>query len=142
AANAIPQVITGAPGVGKSAVLARLATIADPEFRCQTPLADVDPDTIPAEGCIDIAIHAKGKTTTEIVRAISTMAGVATDDPDNLVRDLAGRPQPLTIVIDALDEAKDPDSIADRVLKPITPLPTVRLLIGTREGILPISGTH
>ena len=116
--------------------------MADPEFRRQAPLADIDPETIPPESCIDIAIHAKGKTTADIVRAISATAGIATDDPENLVRDLARLPEPLTIVIDALDEAKEPEKIADKILKPITPLATVRLLVGTRKELVPRLGTH
>ncbi len=141
-ADALPQVITGAPGVGKSAVLARLVTMADPEYRRQMPLEGVDPETIPPEGCIDFAIHAKGKTPGEIVRAISRATGAVTDDVDKLVRALAGRLEPATVVVDALDEAKEPESIAKEVLRPMTPLPTVRLLIGTRKGPLSSLGKH
>jgi Caspase domain len=69
-ADAMPQVITGDPGVGKSAVLARLVTMADPEYEPRAPLEDVDPDTIPPENSITVAVHAKGKTPGEIVRAM------------------------------------------------------------------------
>jgi WD40 repeat protein len=142
AADAVPQVITGGPGVGKSALLARLVTVADPEYRRQAPLGGVDPDTIPPESCIDVAIHAKGKTLGEIVRAISRAIGADTEDADELVRDLAGRLEPVTIVIDALDEAKEPETIADKVLRPMTTLPTIQLLIGTRNGPVARLGPH
>ena len=142
ATNALPQVITGAPGVGKSAVLARLVTLADPAFRRQAPLKGIDPETIPPENCIDVAIHAKGKTLREIVSAISRTTGAVTEDADGLVSDFARRFEPVTIVIDALDEAKEPETIADKVLRPMTPLPTIRLLIGTRPELISSLGTH
>jgi hypothetical protein len=131
--DAVPQVITGDPGVGKSAVLARLVTTADPAYRRQALLEDVDRETLPPEGCIDIAIHAKGKTLGEIVGAIGRAANVATEDADELVSALAGRTEPITIVIDALDEAIEPEIIAEKVLRPIASLPTTRLLIGARK---------
>lgn len=141
-ADAMPQVITGGPGVGKSAVLARLVTMADPGYRAQAPLQDVDPDTIPPKGCIDVAIHAKGKTRAELVRAISQATGGHTEDTEELVHDLGKRHDPFTIVIDALDEAREPELIADKVLRALSPLTTVRLLIGTRKEVISSLGSH
>ena len=136
------QVITGDAGVGKSAVLARLVTMADPDYRRRAPLKDIDPDTIPPERCINVAIHAKGKTPAEIALAISRVTGDVTEDVDDLVRNLARLTEPATIVIDAVDEAKEPETIAERILRPLTPLTSIRLLIGTREGLISRLGTH
>ena len=116
--------------------------MADPEYRHYAPLEDVAPDTIPPESCINVAIHAKGKAQAEIVRAISNVTGVVTEDADNLVRDLCALSKPATIVVDALDEAIEGETIAAKVLRPMTALPTIRLLIGTREGLISSLGSH
>ena len=58
-------VVTGSPGIGKSAVLSEIVTLSDPEYR-----KALGPDwwkrAFP-EGTIDLAIHAKGKTADEVL---------------------------------------------------------------------------
>ena len=66
------RVITGSPGSGKSAILSRLVTLSDPEFRKGLPESERRwLDVIP-EGVVDIAIHSKGKTLYEIVDQFAT----------------------------------------------------------------------
>ena len=54
------RVVTGGPGSGKSAVLARLVTLSDPRYRARlpTPLPADDPVADLPIGAIDVAIHA------------------------------------------------------------------------------------
>lgn len=140
--EAVPQVITGDPGVGKSAVLARLVTLADVGHRDEARLDNVPPGTLPPEGSIDVAIHGRGKTVADVVQIIGRALDYTSDDPSALAAQLNEEETPLTIVIDALDEAREPNAIARTVLRPLTTLPCVRLLIGTRTGPIRALGSH
>jgi hypothetical protein len=56
------RVVTGDPGSGKSAVLARLVTLADPAVRQRVPqsvLTAAPPGTLPPIGSVEVAIHAR-----------------------------------------------------------------------------------
>jgi WD40 repeat protein len=137
-AGAKPLVITGAPGAGKSAVLSRLVMLADPEYRARVPLpAGVDEETIPPGGAIDVAVHVKGKTVGEVLQFIGgKVAGDGAKTVDELLSALKGRAQPATVVVDALDEAKEPEALIEQVLLPAAALDNVRLLVGTRGHML------
>jgi WD40 repeat protein len=148
AADGRARVITGGPGTGKSAVLGRIVTLADPTSRQQLQdagaLTNVEATTVPPVGIVDIAVNAHGKTLREMVNLVASSVGDASltaqlnqirDDgevADRLAAALAGHPQRLTIVVDALDEAAQPRVIARRLLSPLSGLQSVRLLIGSR----------
>jgi hypothetical protein len=132
------RVVTGGPGSGKSAVLARLVTMSDPEYRARMlellaaddPVADLPVDAI------DIAVHARAASAEEIVRAAAATAGASRADLDGLIDRLLERPGAFTIVVDALDEADDPPALALvlRRLASETADVGFRLLVGTRAG--------
>jgi len=144
ASATVTQVVTGGPGVGKSAVLARLVTLADAGYRARAPLAETDPETIPPEGSINVALHARGKTLGELVLLLAHAAGTGTGDLHALIDVLARREEPFTVVLDALDEAKEPDAIAARLLRPLGSMAAIRLLVGTRDerNIIPNLGSR
>jgi WD40 repeat protein len=104
-------VVTGSPGVGKSAVLGRVVTTADAGIRAALPPGD-DAEKAPI-GSIGSAVHAKGKTALEVAVEIAKAASVALP---SVVEDLApalqgrleDRPARFNVVIDALDEASTP----------------------------------
>jgi WD40 repeat protein len=104
--------VTGSPGVGKSAVLGRIVTTADPGLRVELPAAD--PAVRATPGSVACAVHAKGKTAlevaTEIARAASAALPDRLDDLVPAVREaLADRDGVrFNLVIDALDEASSP----------------------------------
>jgi len=141
-------VVTGAAGSGKSAVLGRLVTLSDPTFRAKHRhlVATIPSDLQPPEGSIDVAVLATGKLPHEvlgqILEALDIPASTGHTGPtlDDLRRRLtawlATRAGALTVVLDALDEAKNPVSILDDVLIPIvaTAAPgAVRLVVGVRS---------
>jgi WD40 repeat protein len=138
------RVVTGQPGSGKSAVLARLVLLSDPETRRRTPLEGIPKETIPPAHAVDVAIHARGKSLHQVADALAEGAAVprerwAADGTQSveekaalLVDALRARPGRLAVVVDALDEAAEPARVAGYLLRPLTALPSVRLLVGTR----------
>jgi hypothetical protein len=131
------RVVTGRPGSGKSAVLARLVTLSDPLYVDRVPDLDSAEETRPPAGSIDVAVWARGKTIDDVVAAVAQATELDVDAPDALVNALLERAQPCTIVVDALDEAVEPAGIAGKLLRPLAADAAgtgVRVLVGTRPG--------
>ncbi len=136
-------VVTGSPGAGKSAVLGRVVTTADPGIAAALPPRD---DAVRAPlGSVSCAVHAKGKTALEVAREIARAASAPVPDQ---VGDLApalravleDRPAGgFAVVIDALDEATTPDQARGIVTRIVLPLAEtcahlgVRVVVGTRR---------
>lgn len=104
-------VVTGSPGVGKSAVLGRVVTTADAAIRELLPPDDNAVRATP--GSVDCAVHVKGKTALEVAKEIARAASVLVPgEPDELIptlhERLALRPARFNVVVDALDEAASP----------------------------------
>jgi hypothetical protein len=108
------RIMTGLPGAGKSAVMGRLATLSDPEYRKAATEAGVMPSadeaTVPPEGVIDVAIHAKGKTLNDCARSLAQGLGISVGrelsvDLEDLVTAIGRIERRITIMVDALDEA-------------------------------------
>ena len=136
-------VVTGSPGVGKSAVLGRVVTTADAAIRASLPPGD---EAIRASlGSVSCAVHAKAKTALEVAEEIARAASASLPgDPADLVpalRDaLHARPgQRFNLVIDALDEAASPAQareIIDRVVLPLAETccdVDAQVVVGTRR---------
>ncbi len=136
-------VVTGSPGVGKSAVLGRIVTTADPAIVAMLPPEDEALRAPPRS--VSCAVHAKGKTALEVAREIAAAASAALPDQ---VGDLApvlrtaltDRPgRGFTVVIDALDEATSLEqarTIVHRVVRRLVETCTdldVRVVVGTRR---------
>jgi WD40 repeat protein len=131
------RVVTGGPGSGKSALLARLVTLADPRHGSASD-DECPEDTVPPRGSIDVAVHARKKTIDDLVRAMARAAEVEADSPDALIEALLERGRPFTVVVDALDEATEPEQIAHQLLLPLAAdgaREGVRVLVGTRPGL-------
>jgi WD40 repeat protein len=127
------RVVIGSADCGKSALLARLVLLSDAEQHVEDgALANVRADTIPPVGCIDLRIHAHGKTRADVATEIGKPLNIPDGRPiDDIVATLKARTERFTVVVDALDEAKDPETIAF-LLRKIAPLAAVRLLVATR----------
>ncbi|MFC6023854.1 hypothetical protein ACFP2T_47845, partial [Plantactinospora solaniradicis] len=142
--HAVPDrralVVTGLPGAGKSAVLGRIVTTADPGIRQALP-ADDTAVRAPV-GAVACAVHAKGKTALEvaieIARAASVPLPARVDDlPRALRTELEQRParsRRFNILIDALDEASSPADARQIVTGIVLPLVTgsVQVVVGSR----------
>ncbi|MFJ2092125.1 ATP-binding protein [Streptomyces sp. NPDC087901] len=164
--------ITGTAGSGKSAVLARAVVLSDPSFQ-EEPVFKTAVDlaaagTVPAPGALTGAILARHRGPADLARDILRALGVepgrpaSTEDPvvtctQQIVETLRGRGEPVTLVIDGLDEAAELPRVIDDVLAPLSefcspqigqvpaprqndgPLPPampagLRLLIGVRSS--------
>ena len=106
-------IVTGSPGVGKSAVLGRIVTTADKDVRAALP-AD-DPNVAAPIGTVAGAVHVKGKTAldvaVEVARAASVRIPHTVDELVPALRDRLAREhgrRHFNLVFDALDEAVNP----------------------------------
>jgi len=140
------RVLIGGLGSGKSAVLARLVTLSDPQYRRLRgfPAENVDESIMPPDGAIDIAVHARGKSLDQLVHMIADAADVRADDPDLLVNELLYH-APLTIVIDSITEAEQPHRVARELWRKLAnhgPRAGVRLLVATRRPLLQALGAQ
>ena len=136
-------VVTGSPGVGKSAVLGRVVTTADPQIAAALPPGD---GAVRARvGSVACAVHAKGKTALEVAEEIARAASAALPgEPDDLapaVRAVLeqGHGGRFSVVIDALDEAAGPDQARLIVATVVLPLAETcadvgaQVIVGTRR---------
>lgn len=155
AATRRPLIVTGSPGVGKSALLGRIVTSADPEIALELPAYDVAMRA--PVGSVACAVHAKGKSALEIACEIARAASAAIpreamDLAPALRVALADRRfAQFAVVIDALDEAASPEDarlVARQVVRPMVENCAdlgVRVVVGTRRydgagDLLPVFG--
>ncbi|MEV5467268.1 AAA family ATPase [Streptomyces griseoincarnatus] len=152
------MVVTGAAGSGKSALLARLVTLTDQTFLDQPDLAQVvaavPDDERPAAGSVDAAVLARNKTSLalieDLLRALGSEAVPAGTAPLRALQEhltaRAGGDRVPTVVIDALDEARDSLACLNDVVLPIARLradhqPLVRMVVGVRSSPHAAPGT-
>ncbi|WP_436535217.1 nSTAND1 domain-containing NTPase [Actinoplanes sp. HUAS TT8] len=145
-------IVTGRAGSGKSALLGHLLVHSRPDLRSvlvRSGLVDpLPPREQPADHVFDATIHLTGMTLDTLVRRIAAAvetkpldaSAATTDLLDRLIDNARVRREPLTLLVDALDEAVEPLVIARTVLRPLAALENVRLVVGTRastrEGLL------
>ncbi len=139
-------VVTGPPGSGKSAVVGRLAVLADPSYRRlaerERGMAAAPPGTVPPLGIIDVAVHARGKSSADCVAALARGLEIplgerATPSVEDLLETVGRLGRRVTVVVDALDEAQagQAERIAADLLRPLAALPQVRVLVGSRRSL-------
>ncbi|MGW3219133.1 caspase family protein, partial [Streptomyces sp. NPDC001157] len=136
------RVVTGKPGSGKSALLGRLLTYCDPALPTSPHSASsATADSLPRPGSLPvIALHARRVPLEDLVAdlagALSLPAEAGRDD---ILTALGTRTSPVAVVVDSLDEAgtagdaRESLRVARELLQPLSVLPSVRLVIGTRS---------
>jgi hypothetical protein len=141
-------VVTGGPGVGKSAVLGVLVCAAHPKLR--KPTQSLWSHASQAPGLIEqlVAVHARQRGLTDVTECLARQLAEilpsplpeASADPDRLLADLKSAAGHVpVIVLDALDEAVGPQQIVDQLIFPLAAArrpdgsPACRLLVGTRR---------
>jgi WD40 repeat protein len=137
------RVVTGGPGSGKSAVLGRLVTLADPRLRAAEVVAGAPAGTVPPEGAVSVAIYARNRPIDDLVALLADGLEVAAGTPAELVAALAARPRRRAVVIDALDEAIEPGTVARKLVTPLLEVASraeLKLVLGTRRPLLDALG--
>ncbi|MGO9502171.1 MAG: hypothetical protein ACLPUO_11450 [Streptosporangiaceae bacterium] len=141
------QVVTGKPGVGKSALLGVLVCAAHPKLRDNTRPLWASLSRKPARNDRLAVVHARRRSLEEIADSLARQMGAAAADrpaagwdAEGLARMATAKPQALyTLVIDALDEADRPQDVNQALLMPLAQMvqtkrgAVVRLLVGTRR---------
>ncbi|AXV08683.1 High-affnity carbon uptake protein Hat/HatR [Euzebya pacifica] len=127
-------VVTGPAGSGKSAILSRLVLASDPGFAGRYPDLVTALGQVPA-GLIDVAVHAQQRTTLEVALQLAEHLSIEGDltSVDGIVNtihsaDLGSR----CIVVDAIDESRDPLAMLRDLLHPLA-MSSLRVLIGVRS---------
>ncbi|MER6123255.1 WD40 repeat domain-containing protein [Streptomyces sp. NPDC001795] len=150
------RVVTGKPGVGKSALLGVLVCAAHPALRrhTRTLWAGLG-ERAPGENDRIAVVHARRLSLDDIVTSLArqlrdingqdggTDQGEASEQAagnpvDYLLSLLPGHGRPVTLVVDALDEALRPQDVTTAMLLPLArqaqgPRRRLRLLVGTRD---------
>jgi WD40 repeat protein len=130
-------VVTGEPGSGKSAVLGLFAILSDRQRRASLPRDGLPADTVPEPGSIDDSVLASHKSTRQIIDRIATAAGVPGAHSVEALIPALQRRERLVVLIDAVDEALDPQGLVEALMllsDAELGLP-LRLLIGARPHI-------
>ncbi|MGW7208401.1 AAA family ATPase, partial [Streptomyces sp. NPDC054837] len=143
-------VVTGPAGAGKSALLGHILLHTRTHLRevlvRHGHLQPLPAGTPCPDDPFDLVTHLSGLTLTRTLQLIASAA----DLPDlaqkaaeghppadliaRLITHLRTRHEPLTLLFDALDEAEQPLTIADTLLRPLAALPSVRVVVGTRRS--------
>ncbi|SCF62915.1 hypothetical protein GA0115259_100361, partial [Streptomyces sp. MnatMP-M17] len=137
------MVVTGAPGSGKSALLAQTALMtvrSTPQYEKLTP----DQRGL-LEGALVAGIQCRGRSALECARELAAGLDVKepgtgwTDAPEAVraVIEACRRRGEAAFLVDGLDEAGPAhvDAVIADVLRPLAQEPSVRILVGTRPTI-------
>lgn len=137
--------VTGPAGSGKSAVLGNIVVHTNPSLRDllvrtgqveRLPAAEQPPDNL-----FDASVLLTGLSTSDVVVRLATDLGMEAPDPgrdpaakvEGLRRAIEGRAAPLTVLVDALDEAQEPLDVA-AVLRQLANIEGCRVVVGTRRS--------
>ena len=123
-------VVTGPPGSGKSALLARAVMLSR---GVALPSAD---DPVFPKDAFDKVLWCHNKSMRQLTRELGASMGSSVDTPAALLQALRSRTElNLTIAIDSLDEAVQPEAtdIASQLIVPLSRTPGVRVVVATRQ---------
>ncbi|MFJ7067977.1 caspase family protein [Streptomyces sp. NPDC101115] len=132
-------VVTGPPGVGKSAVLGRLVALSDADARDLIPSDTVAPGTQPPGGSVTVAVHARALSLPQVVSALAAAFHCPEPTEAALRARLGSLDGVATVVVDALDESGVAHDEERRIAGFLADLaatsPRLRLLVGTRPHL-------
>ena len=130
-------VLTGAPGSGKSTVLARTVVMTVPDVRgsLNGRAGALRPEETPSEDFrFALAIRAHRLSVDEVAARIAAATGSRGDEEQ--AQGTTARRPPVVIVVDGVDEAEDPHRLVAEVLRPLARQAGKggpRLLVATRN---------
>lgn len=130
-------VITGPAGSGKSTILSVIVVLAQ-EMEWSTERYPVTEDEVRLFQRLRLAVHARGKTLEDIVQVIAEAVEAKPEVEAILARLKEG--MQCFMLLDALDEAVDPQRICNQLLKPLSRLSGMKILIGSRPEAIKALG--
>lgn len=133
------MIVTGSSDSSVLAMLHRAIVLADRELRPEPTdeiLTQAPVGTVPPLGSVDLAVDAAGKTVGEVFRRIVGRTGVPVDESTEPTVPIHDGVVPMTVVIDGIDDAEQPEALLTKVLKPLSEQGT-RLLLGFRRESSP-----
>lgn len=100
-------VVTGAPGSGRSRLIAGFLMLCDPDYRKRLPLDDLDPATVPPDLPPPAAPNPRGLTAAQTLRLLADHADLTAGETADtlpeltaeLTTHLATREEPLMVVV-------------------------------------------
>ncbi|GGZ92367.1 hypothetical protein GCM10010344_70140 [Streptomyces bluensis] len=144
------RVVTGVPGVGKSALIGTFVCAAHPALHETTEQLWRPSGGDIHETTDELAIvHARRRGVPEILTSLATQwelsspGDATTWTTDRLVTALRAKPVPPCLVMDAVDEAEHPADLVSAVLLPLASIrrsdggPLCRMLVATRPEAAP-----
>ncbi|MFJ6609298.1 hypothetical protein ACIQPT_03375 [Streptomyces sp. NPDC091289] len=139
------RVVTGVPGVGKSALVGALACAAHPLLREATEqLWRPSGGDLPGVADGLAVVHARRRRVSEVLSSLAAQWGVESPGPGlpwtthRLMTALHARPEPPCLIVDAVDEAEYPAELVATLLLPLASAlrpngePLCRMLVATR----------
>ncbi|MFI8369907.1 hypothetical protein [Streptomyces sp. NPDC085466] len=146
------MIVTGSPGSGKSALLGVVACLAHPQLRevSRQVARAVDRDVRPEPDPYLVAVHARQRGPAEVLASIAAQLGLDSEPgrgwtPSVLLKRIGDTcDRPVTIVVDALDEASSDMALVNALRQlahgrrrfdasaPDRDLVLCRVLVGTR----------
>jgi hypothetical protein len=135
------RVVTGSPGVGKSALVGVVVCAAHPDLHKPTERLWKDVAWTPFVNRRLVAVHARRRTITQIVGSLATQLALPDRDEwtvPGFLQAVAALEKPPFVVVDALDEAHRYEQVLHHLLLPLARdlrpdgEPLCRLLVGMR----------
>ncbi|WP_253767802.1 hypothetical protein [Goodfellowiella coeruleoviolacea] len=120
----VALVVTGEPGSATAQVLRSAIAQADAESSAHQT------DNARAPGAA-VVVDAPGKTAADVVRHLAGRLAIDPDGPEVIDR-VCARTPPLTVVLDGVDDAAEPEELVTEVLTPLVQR-GVRFLLGFRR---------
>jgi hypothetical protein len=138
------RIVTGKPGVGKSALLGVMVCAAHPALRKRTrPLWQKLDDVPPLLPNLAV-VHARRRSLDVIAAAIARQWNLGSPpigtgwNADSIATAIQRRDQPPIVILDALDEAERPEDVVAALIVPLAAVirsdgsAVCRMLVGTR----------
>ena len=122
--------LTGAAGTGKTAVLARLLTTATAGQRRAMPTV-ARQGYLPETDLTAVLLDVAGLRVEQAAAELARRLGMSSDATTDVLQALADRNRRQAIMIDHLDRAVDPITVAGQLVLPLSAIPTVRLVVAS-----------